>query len=87
MKVTQLTFLPKLPTNSPASYSRCKSKEQYIIKLQVPTKRAAAMIDVSRSTLCNAKRSGKHIYRKDDMEARYVGKDKNGFLWAISQYR
>ncbi len=72
---------------SQASWVRKKKPELYVIKLQVPTKRAAAMLDVGESTLCQAKRRGQTIYRKDDMEARYVGKGKKSFLWMIVQYR
>ncbi|ANV84828.1 hypothetical protein AWQ21_10830 [Picosynechococcus sp. PCC 7003] len=69
------------------SFPHRKTPHLHVIKLQVTTKRAAAMLGVGESTLCQAKRRGQTIYRKDDMEARYVGKGKKSFLWMIVQYR
>jgi hypothetical protein len=85
MTFAQLSFFPDMPATT--IIPRHKVKQMFIIKLQVTTKRAAAILGVSESTLCNAKRRSQTIYRKDDMEARYVGKNKKSFLWLVAQYR
>jgi len=82
----QLSLFPEYETQKPAP--RKHPLALTVIELQCSTKRASTLLEVSTSTLTNAKKKGKLPYQKGAWIATFAGKKgKKSLFWTVSYHR
>jgi hypothetical protein len=82
----QLSLFPEYETQAPTP--RKHPLALTVIELQCSTKRASSLLEVSTSTLTNAKKKGKLPYQKGAWIATFAGKKgKKSLCWTVSFHR
>jgi hypothetical protein len=82
----QLSLFPETETKT--FRPRIHPPALTVIELQCSTKRASTLLEVSTSTLTNAKKKGKLPYQKGAWIATFAGKKgKKSLFWTVSFHR